>query len=467
MYLKQISLGVYLALILLVAVLTRNPLLTIVAALMLALAPLVMAALVGVVWAVVVAVAPVPKVPLSYNLRNLSVRWKTTLMTGLAFTLVTALLAVMLAFVNGMNRLTESSGQPGNVIVLSDGATDEVMSKLPPGASVERLPHNVKQKVLHAADGKTYLATKEVYVIVSQPLQRVSGLGATRRLTQMRGLDDPEIASQVHSVTLVKGRWFKSTGEPEIVLGEGIAHDIAKDRGVAAIEPGTDEVELGPQRWKVVGIMKTAGTTFDSEIWASDRALATKTFGRENSYTSYAIRTASADDARFVAKEIKNWRAEWSFDAFPEPEYYAKFNLMTRIFMAAIIVVAVVMAAGGALGITNTMFAAISQRSKDIGVLRLLGFTRAQVLTSFLLESLVIALIGGLLGCVLGYLANGWTATSMLQSGMGGGRSVVLTLIVDLPTMAICLGFSLLMGAVGGLIPALTATRLRPLESLR
>jgi putative ABC transport system permease protein len=154
-------------------------------------------------------------------------------------------------------------------------------------------------------------------------------------------------------------------------------------------------VELGPRRWKVVGIMKTAGTTFDSEVWASDRAVATKTFGRENSYSSYAIRTANSADAAFVAKQLKDWRGEWAFDAFPETEYYAKFNLTTRLFLIAILVVAVIMAAGGALGITNTMFAAISQRSKDIGVLRLLGFTRGQVLTSFLLESLVIALIGG------------------------------------------------------------------------
>ncbi len=417
-------------------------------------------------WAVVVAVAPIPKVPLNYNLRNLTLRWKTTVMTALAFTLVTALLTVLLAFVNGMNHLTEGSGQPGNVIVLSDGATDEVMSKLPTGASIERLPQNVQKKVLRAADGQ-YLATKEIYVIVSQPLQSVSGLGAKGRLTQMRGLYDPEIASQVHGVTLIKGRWFNSTGEKEVVLGEGIAQLIARDRGLPAIEPGKDEVELGPWRWRVVGIMKTSGTTFDSEIWGSDRALATKTFGRENSYTSYVIRTAGSADATLVAKELKDWRGEWSFDAFSEMEYYSKFNRMTTIFLYAIIVVALVMAAGGALGITNTMFAAISQRSKDIGVLRLLGFTRGQVLTSFLLESLVIALAGGLLGCALGYLANGWKVSGMIASGGGGGRGVVFELIVDPAILAICLGFSLLMGAVGGLIPALTATRLRPLESLR
>src|SRR5262249_16072292 len=156
---------------------------------------------------------------------------------------------------------------------------------------------------------------------------------------------------------------FASTGEPEIVLGEGIAQDIADDRGQAAIEPG-DEVELGPYKWKVVGIMKTAGTTFDSEVWASDRNLASKTFGRENVYSSYVMRTANAEDARYVAKRLKEWRAEWSFDAFPERDYYAKFTQTSTQFLGAIVIVAVIMAFGGALGIMNTMFAAISQRSK-------------------------------------------------------------------------------------------------------
>jgi ABC-type lipoprotein release transport system permease subunit len=466
MSLRWILLGVYLVLVVLIGVLTLSPLQTLAAALFLVLAPLVLVSVLGCLWAVFVAVAPVPKVPLSYNLRSLTLRWKTTVMTALAFTLVTALLIVMLAFINGMNRLTEGSGQPGNVMVLSDGATDEVMSNLPAGASVERLPQEVQHKVKRTDDNKAYLATKEVYVIVSQPLMKVTAMGATRRLTQMRGMDDPEMASKVHGVTLIKGRWFASTGVPEVVLGEGIAREIGKDRGKEIIEPG-EEVELGPGKWQVVGIMKTSGTTFDSEVWASDRKLATKTFGRENAYSCYVMRTANKEDAEFVSKQLKNWRAEWSFDAWPEKEYYSKFNLTSRLFLVAIAVVGAIMAAGGALGITNTMFAAISQRSKDIGVLRILGFTRAQVLTSFLLESLMIAVVGGLLGCALGYLANGWTATSVIQSGMGGGRSVVLRLAVDGPTLAVGLGFSLLMGAVGGFLPAVSAMRLRPLESLR
>ena len=85
------------------------------------------------------------------------------------------------------------------------------------------------------------------------------------------------------------------------------------------------------------------------------------------------------------------------------------------------------MAVGGVFGVMNTMFAAISQRIKDIGVLRILGFARWQILVSFFLESLVLALVGGLLGCALGSLADGWTATSIVCSGQGGGKSVVLS----------------------------------------
>src|SRR5262249_17802668 len=155
------------------------------------------------------------------------------------------------------------------------------------------------------------------------PLLKPTAMGATRRMTQMRGMDDPEMASKVHGVTLVSGRWFASTGVPEVVLGEGIAREVGNDRGKESIEPGEESV-LGPGKWTVVGIMKTSGTTFDSEVWASDRKLATKTFGRENSYSSYVMRTAGPEDADYVAKQLKQWRSEWSFDAWPEAEYYAK-----------------------------------------------------------------------------------------------------------------------------------------------
>jgi ABC-type antimicrobial peptide transport system permease subunit len=100
-------------------------------------------------------------------------------------------------------------------------------------------------------------------------------------------------------------------------------------------------------------------------------------------------------------------------------------------------------------------------------VLRILGFRRWQILVSFFLESLAIALLGGLLGCALGYLVDGLTATSIVTGSGGGGKTVILKLVVDLNILSAGLLFTLVMGAIGGLLPALSAMRLRPLESLR
>ena len=125
------------------------------------------------------------------------------------------------------------------------------------------------------------------------------------------------------------------------------------------------------------------------------------------------------------------------------------------------------MAIGGVFGVMNTMFAAIAQRTKDIGVLRIVGFARWQVLVVFFLESLVLATIGGAMGCALGTVANGWTATSIVSSGAGPGKTVILTLLVTADTLMVGMFLAIGMGALGGLIPAISAMRLRPLESMR
>jgi ABC-type antimicrobial peptide transport system permease subunit len=115
----------------------------------------------------------------------------------------------------------------------------------------------------------------------------------------------------------------------------------------------------------------------------------------------------------------------------------------------------------------NTMFASIAARIKEVGVLRILGFKRWQILISFMIESLTFAVIGGTLGCLLGLLADGWEASSTLSGGQGGGKSVTLTMIVDGPILAAGFLFTLIMGRLGGLVPALSAMRLNILESLR
>jgi ABC-type lipoprotein release transport system permease subunit len=417
------------------------------------------------------AVGLIRRVPFSYNLRNLAVRWHVTLLTALAFTLVVGILTVMLAFVNGMNKLTEGSGQPGNVIVLADGATDELFSNLGFGDIKEA---ELNPGVERDEEGKP-LASWEIYVVVNQEIPGAQAGGRQRRFVQARGIDDPARSGRVHNITLHPGgAWFSTAGVQSLaeggdaiqaVIGEGIARQLGKDEGKQSLGPG-DQFELGARKWIVTGVMQSAGSTFDSEVWAK-RDLVGSLFGKA-SYTTVVLRSADAEAARVLAKDLTANYKKPAVQAQPETEYYEKLSTTNQQFLYAIIFVTVIMAVGGVFGVMNTMFAAVSQRTKDIGVLRILGFARWQVLSSFFLEALLLAFIGGLLGCALGSLANGWTATSIISSGQGGGgKSIVLKLVVDLRILTAGMTFTVIMGALGGLIPSLSAMRLRPLESLR
>jgi len=251
----------------------------------------------------------------------------------------------------------------------------------------------------------------------------------------------------------------------EAVLGEAIAPEFGRDRGVETLKVG-DTFDLGPRRWLVVGIMRATGSAFGSEVWAK-RSIVGETFGKQNIYTSLVLRTSDGESAKTLADHLSHGYKKSALQATTEPEYYSKLGEAAEQLLGAIFMVAIIIAIGGVFGVMNTMFAAIAQRASDIGVLRILGFARWQILAAFMLESLAIALIGGVLGCVLGYLVNGVSASTMVGSNDGVPKSVIFEMVVEPNTLALGLLFTLIMGALGGLLPAWTAMRLRPLESLR
>ena len=426
------------------------------------------------------------KVPLSYNLRNVRVRWKTNLLTALAFMFVVGLMVFLMAFVVGMNNLTENTGVPSNVFALSDGATDELFSNLGYGDldNVERavakldakdrpLADPVRVASIQRDDRKAYLASRETYYVLNQPI--AGSDPPRRRLVQLRTLEDPAIAEAVHNIELYPGgKWFGESGvDPqsriECVLGEGVAGTLGADAGKARLAPG-DTFTLGDVEWVVTGVMKSQGTTFGSEIWAKRFSRIYGPFGKQ-SYTTLVMR-AEPDTpaaAKALAYHLNNRYTQQKLKTFAEPDYYAELTKTNNTFLFGVVVVAIVMAIGGVFGMMTTMFASIKQRIRDIGVLRLLGFKRWQVMVSFLLESLAIATIGGGMGCLLARTVNGRTSTSSLSGGGGGpgGKSVAVTLDVDWQVIALGLLFTLALGRLGGLVPALSATRMKILDSLR
>jgi ABC-type lipoprotein release transport system permease subunit len=418
------------------------------------------------------AVGVLRRVPFSYNVRNLVVRWPITLLTAAAFTMVVGIVTFMQAFVNGMDKLAEASGRPGNVIVLADGATDELFSNLGYG-DITRIEQ--QEGVQRDAAGGP-LVSWETYIVASMQIENAKPAERQRRFVQIRGVVDPARSGTVHDLGLKpEGQWFgeagvdargKEGGSIQGVMGEGIARELGKDKGKPSLEPG-DHFQLGGRDWVVTGVMDSAGSTFDSEVWAK-ADLVGDLFGKKTRTTA-VVRTADAAAAEQMAAYLTEQFKSPAVQAQPETKYYESLNATNKQFSYAIKLLAAFLAVGGVLGVMNAMYAAISQRTKDIGVLRILGYGRWQLLTSFFLEAILLGLVGGLLGCALGYLtADGRTATSILSAGQGGGgKTIVLKLVVDGRTLLAGMAFSLAMGCVGGLLPALQAMRLRPLESIR
>jgi len=177
-------------------------------------------------------------------------------------------------------------------------------------------------------------------------------------------------------------------------------------------------------------------------------------------------RTEGPEEALQLKDYLNNDYSK-SVQAFVETEYFANMQETGRQFLFAIIVFAAVMSIGGLFGVMNTMFATVAQRSRDIGVLRMLGFSRGEVLASFLVESLCLALLGGALGCYLGTFADGVTVKSIVGGGAGGGKMVTLDMVVSNDIIVIGLVVALTIGAIGGLLPAISAMLVKPLYSLR
>jgi len=449
-----------------------------------------------IVYALDVAIlVAVGRVPLRYNIRNLMVRWWITLLTAIAFTVVVGLLTILLAFVNGMYKLTADSGQPGNVIILADGATDEVFSSLGYNdvALVERertdlddedrpLARPVRVKRVTKDGREQFLASRETYCIVNRPVENQP----RQQFVQVRGVNVSEIAGELHGLPLLSGTWFSEAGvrtppgaapgdqanQIEAVLGAGVAREFGKTRGQASLTLG-DTFTLGDRTWVVVGIMNSDGTTFGSEVWTK-RETVSDLFNKKG-YSSLVVRVEddgtheeTAERARVFADHMRRRFSNPKVNAYTESEYFARLNQGNTVFLVSAMVVAGFMAIGGIFGVMNTMFAAVAQRIKDIGVLRILGFKRWQVLVSFLFESLVIAAVGGGLGLLLGLLADGASTTSVISAGQGqGGKTVILKVVVDSKVLMAGAIFTLVMARLGGLIPALSATRLKLLETLR
>jgi putative ABC transport system permease protein len=380
-------------------------------------------------------------IPVSYNYRSLIVRWKTTLMTASGFTLVVAALIVMLAFINGIQEVCATSGEPENVVVLNKGSGDEILSQMDRNL-VSQLEST---RGVRGPNGGRLLASRELFMVANRLVNKND-----YAVMAVRGVMPAALA--VHSkLKFDSGRSFRP-GQSEVIIGKSVAHANKLNL--------RDSLVLGRKSWRVVGIFSAAGSALESEVWCDLNELASQ-FRREGFYTSVVIRTADAGEAARLTKLLSRSR-RISVEAQTEIDYYARQAEQTKILESAAWVIAWFMGVGAIFGVMNTMYAAISQRVKDIAVMRIMGFQPLEILLSFLTESILIAFVGGVLGAGLGFAANGIT-----QNADIGSHQIQFAFRVTTQTLLLAGLFAVVMGVVGGLFPAMSAMRVKPIEALR
>ncbi len=384
-------------------------------------------------------------IPISYNFRNMRQRKAATLMTALGIALTVTTAIFIMSLLAGLDAAFRTSGDPQNVLVMRKGSAAELSSGIPHSAAavLKTLPG-----VARDAQGQQ-MASGELVVIVILP--RNDGTGDTN--VTMRGMTPMgrELRPKIH---LVSGRW-PADGQREIVVSTSITKRFFN----AAVG---DDIRFGKNAWKVVGIFDAAGTAHDSEVWADVHQMATE-FNREFGVSSVLLHAYDQPSAEALVQTVlADQRTK--LDGQLETEYYASQTKSGGFIRVVGIIVAIVMAIGSSFAAMNTMYAAVAYRMREIATLRVLGFSRASILLSFVIESLMLALLGGIVGVVLMLPFDGMsTATSNSVTF----SEVAFSLRVTPGVIATALFFSAMMGLIGGLLPAWHAARQNILTALR
>jgi putative ABC transport system permease protein len=385
-------------------------------------------------------------IPLKYNLRSLVVRAKTTIATALGIGLVVFVLAASLMLSAGVKRTLGNAGRPDIAIVLRKGSDSELASGIedPQVGLVKAMP-GIK------TDGEAPIGLGEVVIVIA--LEKLGASGVTN--VQLRGTT--EAARKLRpNVRVVDGR-LPTPGSDEVMIGARIR---GRFRG---LELG-QKFELKKNRpATVVGVFEDAGSAHESEVWV-DLDTMRSTFGREGVVSSVRVllESPAAFDAFQAAVEQDK---RLGLSAQRETAFYEKQSEGTAKFITVIgALIAFFFSLGAMIGAMNTMYASIANRQREIGTLRALGFSRLSILTAFLIEGVLLSLVGGLFG-ILGSLAMGTVKFSMMN--FASWSEMVFSFDPTPEVLTTALIAALAMGLFGGFLPAVRAARVSALAAMR
>jgi putative ABC transport system permease protein len=383
-------------------------------------------------------------IPISYNIRNLIVRKTTTLMTAAGIAMTVAVLLAVLGLVSGLKSAFAATGDPLHLLVLRKGGNAELTSLL------TQQQFQIVKSFPGIASGPDQqpVASLEVVSVINLPsTDSPEGMNITLRGLSMRGVE-------MRKLKLSAGRWFQP-GEREVVVGKGI------NKRYPNAQLGK-QLRFGKGLWTVVGIMDGGKSETNSEIFGDGNQVASD-FNRPDTYSAALLQSTDEVTAAALRKSLEDDR-RLNVTVLTEKEYYEAQMISAGPMQFLGFFVCIIMAVGSSFAAMNTMYAAVARRAKEVGTLRILGFTRGSILLSFFLESVLLALIGGVIACIIVLPLNSVT------TGLGNFITFSETSFnfhIGPEVMIIGLLFSLILGAAGGLLPARQAAKKEILNALR
>jgi putative ABC transport system permease protein len=381
-----------------------------------------------------------------FSIRSLPQRKGSSAAALLGIAGVVAVMVGVLSIAQGVLRATQSSVGDTNAIVLRSGADSEMMSGL--GGEDVRI---IAEAPGIAKDGNGALASPELFVVINLPM-RSTGTDAN---VPMRGVQAPAMKVR-ESFKLVEGRMFE-WGLNEVIVGIGAQQQFA------GLDIGSS-IEVRQEQWPVVGVFEAAGGLSESEIWV-DAAVLQPAYRRGNSFQAVYAKLES-EDAFDEFKDSLTSDPRLNVKPMRESDYYDSqsatvYNMITGLGT----IIAIIMGLGAVFGALNTMYTAVSSRTREIATLRALGFRSGPVVVSVVSESLILAFAGGLIGAGLAWLAfDGYRAATLNWDSFS---AITFAFDVNVKLLFQGIVFAMVIGLIGGLFPAIRAARQPVAQALR
>jgi putative ABC transport system permease protein len=385
-------------------------------------------------------------IPFAYNVQSVRSRWASALVAVVGIAGTVAVFVAMLAMARGFKATLVSSGSPDNAMVRRAGSSSEMDSVvfLPQLRAIEDAPELSR-------DGAGALVSPEVVVVAAIPL-RSTGTDAN---VQFRGVF-PRALDVHRGVRVTEGRFF-TPGLQEVVAGRNAR------RTYSGLDIGS-RISYGAIEWTVVGGFDAGGNAFDSEVWCDANVLNAAYKRGQGVYQTVTARLATPDSLGALKKRLTA-DPRLNVQVERETEYYEKSSqALTTLIMTLGMLVALVMGVGAVFGALNTMYSAVAERSREIATLRALGFGEGSVVLSFVVEAVLIAGVGGAVGCLAALPFNGLTTGTMNWQTFS---HLAFAFRVTPSVLAAGMAFALAMGIVGGVPPAIRAARSPVAAALR